>query len=263
MKLFSVRSMAFTAGLFVLISCQKEYNPDGSGNPIVPVSSKVKMYIEDATNTPFPSIDSFDVTYDASNRIQSLVSRLDPLNKFQYTYNGSSNASLEIFNGGTVDIKELYYLNSNQLVDSSLQNNSTGDTSSSKFMYNANNQVIEELDYEYTPGIGNELITRISFEYDNAGNKTKETELDAAGDTLSVRTYTVNSSLFGPTSLLAPYIPVSFKNLVSSESVYDPFGGTTSVTNFTYTFDSNGRITSETSSQPGTSFSIVKKYIYE
>ncbi|MGZ8525926.1 MAG: hypothetical protein ACXWV1_15950, partial [Chitinophagaceae bacterium] len=125
--------LPFLAILSIILfsSCQK----DVGGGPLT-VSDKVKTYTEDVTSASMGnSKTTFNLSYDASNRITSLISASNPGDKFVFTYNSASGYSMEIFGSNIPVIHEDFFLNSNSLPDSTFQYNNTGDTSTEKYLY--------------------------------------------------------------------------------------------------------------------------------
>jgi hypothetical protein len=237
-----------------LISCQKEIVVDDlPGN----VSLKVKRYIEDARNTQFNAIDTFNVVYDATDRILALQSNSTGF-KFLYEYYTGSYA-LEIKNYDHVIIRDVSYINGAGLVDSTLQANDSGDSSTSKLIYNAGGQITEERTYSYS-ALGGAILYGINYyTYDNNGNAVTYTEKNESGQTISVTAYTYNDVL--NTVFLTPsYRPVPFKNLpVTRRTVFT--GGPTESSATEYTYDTSKRVTSEKETYSDGTFTI-KHYEY-
>ncbi len=236
------------------ISCQKEIVVDDLPGA---VSLKLKTYIEDARNTPYNSIDTFNVTYDSQDRILSLVSNSSG-GKFLYEYN-MGNYALEIKDHDHVIIRDVSYINGAGLVDSTFQVNDTQDSSTSKLIYNLNKQVIEERSYIYSLVSGATLDGISYYTYDANGNATTYVEKTASGEMISTTTYTYNNIL--NTVFLTPsYHPLPFKNLPITKSVYFPGSGSeTSTTE--YTLDSSNRVIMEKETVAGGVF-VIKRYEY-
>lgn len=121
------------------------------------------------------------------------------------------------------------------MVDSTFQYNDTNDTTTEKYFYNSNNQLIKLNEYDYYSSPI--LYNTTSYTYDNNGNLTKTTDTNNEVDTYEYYTDLVN------------VIPVIFPgtgntkklNLVKTHTVTSngyPVGSSTA----TYTFDSSNRI---------------------
>jgi hypothetical protein len=238
----------------VFISCQKDIVIDDLPGA---ASVKLKTYIEDARNTPYNAIDTFNVAYDATDRILALISNSTGA-KFLFEYYTGSYA-LEIKNYDHVIIRDVSYINSAGLVDSTVQVNDTDDSSTSKLIYNASKQVIEERTYTYS-ALGGPVLEGINYyTYDNNGNAITYTEKDESGQTISVTSYTYNDVL--NTVFLTPsYHPLPFKNLpVTRSTVYT--GGTTESSTSEYTYEISNRVTREKETYSDGTF-VIKRYEY-
>ncbi len=92
-------------------SCQKDYTPQTGQS----TKTKLKTYIEDASKTPYNSIDTFNISYDASDRIISVSNSGG--SGFYYTYTATSY-TMDLILAGQLNIRDISYINSDQLVDS-------------------------------------------------------------------------------------------------------------------------------------------------
>ncbi|MEJ7587601.1 MAG: hypothetical protein WKI04_08575 [Ferruginibacter sp.] len=163
---------------------------------------------------------------------------------------------------GHLIIREVAFVNKDLLIDSSFQYNDTNDSSTHKYLYNSNKQLIQEKFYGYTIAAGAKLFQKNDFTYDNNGNLNKEIESDEFGKTNSITTYLFNNVVASVFTLSTAYYPVLFNNLPISKTISYPSGNTTQTVNITYTFDNNHRITTETQST-SQSIKVIKKYFYE
>lgn len=241
----------------LLASCQKDIVDELPGQP-QPGAVKLRTYIEDATNTAIPVIDTFDIDYDSQDRIISLIGRITGL-KVLYNYRTSDYITdIKVIN--QLIIRSVSYLNTSGWVDSTFQTNDDLDSSASKLVYNSNNQLIEEKFYTYTTETGSVPAGNDYYEYDSNGNVIKYTEKTPAGETIATTTYTYNS--FQNTVFLTPlYRPVPYKNLpVTKSVVYNGGGAESSETEYTY--DSNNNVISEKETGNDGTF-VIKKYIYQ
>ena len=244
--------------LFVMFfsSCQKEITgesarpTDTSGNIGTGGSSTlVKTYTEDVTTASGNYKTTFDLSYDISDRITSMVSKSNAGDKFVYQY-GTNKFTLDIYVGNVIDIHQDRFVNNMLLmIDSTLQYNNTGDTSTEKYTYNAAKQLTRKKDYEVKGGVST-LVNTTDYAYDSNGNVTKETDSD--GETTYEYTTLVNNLNIGYV-----YFNVN-KNLPKTTTIKGAFAGTIT---HTYIFDSLNRLTSEkgTNSNGGV---FVKTYTY-
>jgi hypothetical protein len=241
----------------LLASCQKDIVDDLPGEP-QPSAVRLRTYIEDATNTSIPVIDTFDINYDSQDRILSVTGRLTGL-KVLYNYH-TSDYITDIKIIDHLIIRDVSYLNSLGWVDSTFQSNDDLDSSATKLIYNSNNQLIEERLYAYTTETGSVPDGNDYYEYDPNGNVIKYTEKRPTGETIATTTYTYNS--FQNTVFLTPlYRPIPYKNLpVIKRVVYN--GGSTESSETEYTYDSNNNVISEKETGSDGTF-IIKKYIYQ
>ncbi len=245
-----MRIIKILPAIFIIIlfaSCQKEKSNDPNDSPLV----KLKTYTEDYYDGSTHNIITFNVSYDNSNRIISLISASSPGDKFVFQYSGN-NYTMDLYNSGTLSIHEVFFLNSNSLVDSSFQYNDTSDSSTEKYIYNSSKQLITLKEYDYSKQYGSDLWNATNYTYDNNGNVITET------DDFSTTTYEYYPSLLNNLPPLVPYYQAS-KNLVKTATVNN--GGDISTLNHTYTFDASNRLSSETIIAD-TGESVVKTYTY-
>ena len=247
---FSIFLVSIIPLLFIY-SCSKEksYSPSSS-------TSKLKMYVEDARNTPLNTIDTLYLGYDASNRITTLTSTQT---KEVYTYVSSAQFMLDLYLSGTLSIHEVFSVNSNSLVDSTWQDDQVGDTSTEAYLYNGK-QLSRKTTYNYTNANGSQIYMQEDFTYDGNGNLVKDIQSDGNGNVSMVTTYTYTSYSF--VNLLSPiYLPIQSKNLPASLTQTDGSGGSLGSISFSYVFDSNNRVIKETDlSNNGET--VVKTYLY-
>lgn len=233
-------------------SCQKSYT--GQTDP----STKIKTYIEDASRTPYNSIDTFNISYDASDRIISMVSTAGN-GGFYYSYTPTTY-TLDIKQGTNLVIREVSYINSNQLVDSTFQYNDTNDSSTSKLVYNAGKQLIQQMYYDYTTAGGAMLTGKETYTYDASGNIITQTDTNASGAVTETKTFTYSSFTAG-ISLFMLYRPAMAKNLPLTITTKSPGGNIISIETRAYTFDSNNRVVTQTDSDNFGNV-VVKTFLY-
>ncbi len=234
--------------LSLFVSCKKDDGPAPPGN-----GNRIKIYIEDASLTPYNRIDTFNISYDASGRITSLASTKG--GQFVYTYN-TGNFVMDIKNNGNLIIREYFYLNNNQLIDSNFQYNDTGDSSTEKLIYNTANQLTQMKRYDYSLLTGSSLFQITNYTYDNAGNLSSETRGDETGTIYSVTTYTHNSVLNDVFGFNLPYYPTLHKYLITTKTQGSSY------VNYEYTYDNLNRVVTEKDTD-NNGYVVVKKYIYE
>ncbi len=240
MKLTRFVSLLILFGC-LFCSCQKEIDgsflDDGSDSTINTNSSLVKAYSEETVSTDLPDLnakDSFALQYDDKGR-QISFKLVDSVNQFKivYKYNGDSTIKMDQTSSDDSPLHEILYLNNDSLVDSTLQYNE-GDTTTEKYIYNANKQLLHIYEYEYTTATGGQLSATSSYEYDNAGNRITET----TGSSVTRYTFANNSKntigniglLFLPQQKLLPDTYQAITDNISLSGTH------------TYTYDSQNRL---------------------
>lgn len=232
--------------LFCLVSCKKE---DTNANPD-PAASRVKTYTEDHTSGLDRLITTFNLNYDSKDRLLNMVSAATAGDRFQFSYD-QNTVTMEQYNANELSIHILYFLQPNNLVDSTIQYNDTNDFSSERFFYNSQNQVTKHIEYDYygpIPEISN--VSDYTF--------TAEGNISQVKDRYSLTTYDYFTNYSNAPEMGFPSFPKS-KNLVKTTTI--TYGYTPQVWNHTYTFDSKKRLTSETINS-STGEIIVKSYTY-
>jgi hypothetical protein len=237
--------------LIVITSCQKEPSVD-----LPSVTNKVKTYTEAITSSSIGnSVTTYNLTYDANNRIISMVSAADPGNKVVYTYASANTILSDLYAGAVLGIHYEGYYNNNRL-DSVFQYNDTGDSSTEKHIYNSAGYLVTSYEYNYSKLSGSVLENTIQNTYDASGNQLK-----SEGTDTNVETYEYYEDKVYVHPMIGPaIIPVVKHNLIKTHSVTSngfPAGTET----ITYTFDSNDRISTETSTIDDGSV-VVKTYTY-
>ncbi len=244
--------------LMLFGACQKEVSDAGfinsNNNNNSTTDFKVRKYREDFTSVSAGNFSqTFNLTYDASNRLISLVDSADPTTKQEFTYNSNNTYSMELFNMGTLIIHEDFFLNSIPLVDSTSQYNNTGDTTLEKNIFDAANHLTQVRDYDYTSAGGPQLNSTTDFSYDANGNVTQETDISAASQTAYEYYPDLNTIDVGK-----PYEPKN-KNLTKKAIIND--GSVTITVLYTYTHDNLNRVATETQ-QYDNGDTVVKTYSY-
>ena len=151
---------------------------------------------------------TFNLAYDANDRIISLTSTTSAGDRFVYQYS-NGGYTLDIYNSNQVAIHEVFYLNNNSFVDSTFAYNNTSDSFTERYLYNSAKQVTIIRQYDYSIATGSVLNNVENYTYDTNGNAVKLT------DNYSVTTYDYYTNLSGNFPGITPYFPVS-KNLVKT-----------------------------------------------
>lgn len=237
--------LTFSVVICLLASCKKNSDTSPSG-----VSSKLRLYIEDARATPYATIDSFSVGYDNSNRITSLTGKSI---RFAYAYNGNTGYTMDLFELGQLSIHEIGFIKGSY-VDSTFQVNNTHDSTTEKYIYNGT-QLTSKITYDYSNGVPI-VYDRENYTYDGNGNLIKTVQLDG-----TTTTYTYTDKPFQLT-VNPSYQPIQAKNLPATETQTDSGGNTTATVTYSYQFDSQGRVTKETDALGGGNV-VIKSYIYQ
>ena len=228
------------ASIAFISSCQKQ--PYEALDPVTIADNRVKTYTETVTSPNFNSTNTFNVTYDNSGRVTSLIDNASPGDKFVYTYPTANRYTMDIYNGGVVVIHEDFFLNANLLVDSTIQYNDTKDTLTEGYSYNASNQMTRIRRYDYTKATGAVLFSTVTNTYGADGNLTKSESSD--GETNQYEYYP--NLVYAPPIIIGPVTNLSTKklNLVKKQTI--SYNGSVYATlAFTHTFDSKDRISTE------------------
>ncbi len=246
--------MIAALAILAATSCQKDIDPQ----PGQSTKTKIKTYIEDATKTPYNFIDTFNVAYDASDRIISVANSGG--DGFYYSYNATS-FTMDLKQGGQLNIRDISYINSNQLVDSTFQYNDTNDSSTTKLVYNAGKQLIQVLYYDYTRAGGGKLTGKESYTYDASGNLVTQTDTNASGGVTDIITFTYSNFPVGIDLFNNVFRPAMAKNLPLTITTKGPGGNVRSIETRAYTFDSDNRLHTETDSDNFGNV-VVKTFLY-
>lgn len=236
MKRFSFEKLLSAILLLVITfafftSCKKDTS--SSSNPSIPL---VKTYTEDITSGGIHSTTTYNLSYDANNRLVSMISASNPGDKFLYQYTTGNTYTLDIYNSNALSIHEVLYINTSSFLDSSFQYNDTKDSSTEKYYYNSSKQLIRLNEYTYSQKTGAVLWNTHNYSYDTDGNMSKDT------DNSSTLAYTYYTNLSN-TLLIGTVYQTQNKNLIKTSTYIS--GGITLTANYTYTFDSNNRLSTE------------------
>lgn len=242
---------SFFACIIMFSSCQK----DTGGDPPT-TTDKVKSYTEDITSGSIGnSVTTYNLSYDGSDRITSIISASNPGDKFLFSYNSATNYSMDIYSSNTRVIHEDFFLNSSSYPDSTFQYNNTGDTATEKSVYNGSNQLIKLYEYDYSKISGSDLWNTTTYTYDTGGNLVKSEDTDG-----EINTYEYYPDLVYITPVIAPYSHPKKQNLLKRH-VLQSNGFMVGSVNYTYTFDNKNRISTEKGVVSDGSI-VLKTYTY-
>jgi len=236
-----MKSKAFTfvvlSSVILLFSCKKSNDTDQTSNP-----DKVKTYSESVTSSDGSDFfATYNITYDANNRITGIIPVTTLGSKFLFAYPANNKFSIDIYTTGALSIHEDAFLNSNSLFDSTFQYNDTNDTTTEKYFYNSNNQLITLNEYDYSKNEGSDISDITSYSYDGNGYLVKTTDTDN-----QVETFDYYPDLVYAMPFTNPYLNQTLNatkkmNLLKTHTVTSNGYLVGSATN-TYTFDNNNRI---------------------
>ncbi len=266
MKLTAFSCFSFVFAL-LFCSCQKDIpdyvNGEGDSTSNNSNPALVKYYTEDlyAISTPNQQVkDSFGLTYDNKGRLLSM-NELDSTDglQFVYQYNNSNSFTLDQYEGGALQLHEIFYLNNSSFLDSTLQHDTEGDTTTEKYIYNASKQLIRLNRYDYSTLDGSSLNEFDTYAYDAYNNVIREVnyDLSAANDsTVITSTYPnlINSNLNVGLNIQLPqkYLPDVVTQISNAATV--------SVTH-AYTFDNKKRLTTDNATLSN-GYIAIKRYYY-
>jgi len=241
--------LAILLAALILGSCKK----DNSTHP--DVQTYPKTYTEDVRSLVVGnSKTTYDLTYDASNQLISMVSTpAPPATQFNYQYTSGTTFTLDLYLNGSLDTHLTAWLNSLSYVDSTLQVNSTNDTTIDKYFYDAKKELVQQITYDNSGGSMAPFSTT-NYTYDNNGNPL--TQIDDIGDT-TIWTYYPN--LYYTVNIGLPHMYTS-KNLIKTQSV--PNGGQPVTATHFYFFDGSSRLIEDSAVVTGGLATVVKTYTY-
>lgn len=246
-----------TACTLVFLSCQKE--PDVIPGTVT-ASNRLKSFTETVTSSVVGNFSTtYNVSYDNSGRIASMVSASSPGDKFVYGFPSASKYTMDIYTGGSLSIHEDFYVNADGFPDSTFQYNDTQDTTTEKYTYNAAKQLVKQKEYAYTKATGGVLSNITTFTYDAGGNLAKSQDTDG-----EAHTYEYYADLRyalpmvpGPISALTTQrINLMKKHTIESNGF--PVGSA----QYSYAFDSKDRISTEKAVATDGS-TVLRTYTYQ
>jgi hypothetical protein len=247
----TVLFLAATTGTFLMSSCKKDNSSTSSGSSSLP-----KTYTEIVRNSIIGnSSTTYDLTYDSKNRLIGVTSiPAPPVLNFVYAYPSSSSYTMDLYENGSLSIHEIFYLNNLSKVDSTFQYDDSQDTTTEKYIYDANKLLVQLKTYDYSSGIAT-LSSTANNTFDANGNATLS--VDDQGNTTVNTFYTdqPNSLTLGQTFL--PQNTNLLKTTTLTTSSY-----TETATHY-YTFDSNNRVIQDSAVISGYVVATgIKNYTY-
>jgi len=244
-----MKNMLLPFAFFLFIACKKNNDTLSNGSSSLP-----KTYTEDIRSTGFNSLTTYNLTYDGNNRITSMTAIPEPaVVKFVYTYSSNNSLTMDLYNSNVLSIHEILWLNGSGKLDSTFQYNDTHDSSTEKYIYNSNKQILQIKNYNYSSS-GSELDHTTDYTYDNLGNAV--TESTSNGNSTN---YTYYSDLPNTMTMGQTFNPQSkyFIKTASSSSSGTPI----TATHF-YSFDSSNRLVKDSAVTTGVSAVLIKSYTY-
>jgi hypothetical protein len=244
-----VAAFSLVIALFVFnTSCNKD--KDGGGNSL----QKLKTFTEEITAVGIGRrVETFNVNYDDQGRVTSIVSTTKPGHRKVYEYLNSDKFIYEEIEENKVTKHFDYFINGEiGKIDSLFKYNNRNDTSSFKYFYNSDNKSLKTKEYLINYLLPPVWCNTFDYEYDIKGKLTKLKE--SFGET----TYRYDAEYKNTVMIEPAYMPV--QELLPSHTYSTRFGITVT-TEHTYTYDGQGRLTSErASSDDGTI--LIKSYTY-
>jgi hypothetical protein len=249
-------STAFVFSTIILTACQKENSQDQTA---INTSDRVKTYTETVTSSFIGnSTTTFNISYDNKGRVTGAVAANSPGDKFVYAFPSDNKFTMDLYNSNILSIHEDFYLNAASFIDSTFQYNDTEDSSTEKYTYDANNQLIKLKEYDYSKTTGSSLYNTTTYTYDANGNLIKT--LDTDGEMHTYEYYTDLSYslplITGPLNTSATKKMNLVKKLTVSHS-----GVVDDSAQYTYTFDDKNRISTEKAEISDGSI-VTKTYTY-
>jgi len=236
-------------GIAFQFSCKKS-------SPTATNYDKLKLYIEDDRNTPLNAIDSFSVTYDGNNRLTGLLSNLVSV---KYTYTSTQSYTLDLYASGVLSIHEIFFINNSMLVNTTIQWDNSGDTTTESYRY-IGKLLTRKSTYNYTQATDPQTYMQEDYTYDKNENLLTDSLTDGYGNINSISTYTYTNKSF--INLVgAIYLPVQAKVVPATQVQKDGFGNLLASSTYSYVFDSMGRVIKETDAA-NNGQSVVKSYVF-
>lgn len=214
--------------VILISSCSKEKNPANNDH-------RVKSYTEEISTSGGSFSMTYNLSYDGEKRITGITPAVSNEGRIAFTYHSKDKFSMDLYNSGEVEIHQDIFLR-NSLLDSTVQYNTSKDTMSEKYVYNATNQLTGKAEYEHTSGRPY-LVNSIQYNYDAAGNMINSSEKNGI-----VETFTYYSDLVYAMPVIAPYFNQLGKTQLIKSYQRSHGGNVLENSVTTYTFDSKDRI---------------------
>jgi hypothetical protein len=238
------------AAILILSSCKKDNSSSNPNNPTQP-----NTYTEDVRSSIIGnSLTTYDLSYDIGGRLTAITAIPSPPSiNFVYTYPSANTVTMNLYEGGILNIHEMMWLNSFSYLDTTFQYDNTGDTTTEKYVYSGNNLLIQAIIYDYSTS-GTSIYNTTTYTYDNLGNVISSEDL--LGNMISYSYYTnlENTLRIGQTFLPQP------ANCIKTEILNS--NGSIETVNHYYTFDSNNRIIEDSTYTPEVDLIAIKSYTY-
>jgi hypothetical protein len=240
--------LAAITAVFLFQACKKNNDTPADS------SSYPKTYIEDIRITGYNSLTTYNLSYDGNGRMISMTAIPEPaIVKFLYNYTSASTFTMDLYNSNALSIHENLWLNTSSNLDSTFQYNDTGDSSTEKYVYNSDKQLLQIKNYNYHSA-GSVPDHTVDYTYDNMGNVTQES--NSQGTTVS---YTYYTDLPNTLRLGKEFLPQAkyFIKTASSSS-----GGTPVTATHYYSFDGSNRLAKDSAVTTGVDAIVIKSYTY-
>lgn len=248
--------------IFLLASCSKNDNP-------TTISGKIKT-TSNNSNVSAPGYSITNHNYDNNGRLLNTTTTNNAgqiVSKTQATYS-SNNILIESFNATTRLGYQEYILNSIGLVDTLKISYAPFDTiiDCSKVIYNSANVplTLKKLaPYPITGQPVNVEKSRIEYTYSGGNIITQKVFNSNQLESVHNIEYYDTANNLSPDAFGLPYMLNNNANLIKKESAFNISTSDSSIVEYTYTFDSNNRVISQTQTVTlGGSGSYTTYYTY-
>jgi YD repeat-containing protein len=240
--------LAVFIAIFIFQACKK--NNDTPANS----TSYPKTYTEDVRITGYNSLTTYNLSHDGNGRLTSMTAIPEPaIVKFIYNYTSANTLTMDLYNSNVLSIREFLWLNTFSMLDSTYQYNDTNDSSTEKYIYNSDKQLVQVKNYNYYFS-GAVLNNTTDYTYDNSGNPVLES--NSQGTSTSYTYYTDLPNTFSLGKEFFP-APKYFIKTASSSS-----GGTPVTATHYYSFDGSNRLVKDSAVTTGVDAIVIKSYTY-
>lgn len=212
------------------------------------------------------SVDGGKLTWDASNRVTKLTQ--PEIGEINFTYNGNKVSFL--IDTDSIDYSADVTLNASNYPTTAKVNftiQGFPGTLTVDYTYNAEGQVITEKQTVNVLVINQVSVTNYEYANGNMVKSTSYSEDEPDAKTITEFTYYTDKSDSRNASLSKIYIPglgvagAGSKNLLKKSVATTP-DATTTITNYSYTFDSEGKVILETSVDEDSGEQTTSSYTY-